>query len=77
MIFTILFSLVVIFGFIFILCIFAVLIQTSVTEIKESIKERDMFFIVFGVCAIGIEIILTIAVIWMGCDFIGALLNFF
>lgn len=77
MIFTILFSLVVILGFIFILCFFTVLIQTSVMEIKESIKERDMFFTVFGVCGIGIEIICTIVVIWMGCDFIGALLNFF
>ena len=77
MIFIILFTVAIILGLIFILFFFAILIQTSVMEIKMSIREKDTFLILFGICAIGIEIICTIIIICVGFNFIGMMFNKF
>lgn len=74
MFFTIVFTLLLIFAFIFVMLLFTLLIRTSVDEIKESIGEDDTFFTVFGIVALGVEILCTMIVIYLGLSIIGSLI---
>ena len=65
----------VVLCYIFIMCLFALIIKHTVVELKDSIKERNIFHIVFGTCAIGIELLGSLAFIWIGFDFIITLLD--
>lgn len=75
--FTIFLTLGIIPIFIFILCLFALLIQTTIVEVGKSIKERNMLYVVLGICAVVIETLFTIFFIWLGFDFINSLLDKF
>ena len=74
MFFIIVFTLLLIFAFIFVMLLFTVLIRTSVDEIKESIGDEDTFYTVFGIVALCVEILCTMIVIYLGFSLIGSLI---
>ena len=77
MVFNICLAIGLLLGFIFVFCVFVCFMIMTFVEIQNSIKDKDIFFIIFGMCAMGLEIVGTVIYIFTAYNVMNSLIKQF